>query len=166
MAPDSFAGHASQGDPFLQSETQELEPLEGSITLHQIFRFVAFAGDSLSVGVDVTEILPGTGFTDDDTKLFLFDSSGLLLAENDDALDPFESLSEDFLIHLNGTYFIGVTTFDNNPILDANGIGTVWEDDGESNVEFDLFVSRVSAVPEPSTLTLLGTGVISLLVYT
>ena len=67
------------------------------------------------------------------------------------------------MIPASGAYFVGVTTFDNNPILDANGIGTAWEDDGESNVVFDLFVSRVPAIPEPSAITLFVIGATSLL---
>jgi len=64
------------------------------------------------------------------------------LAANDDP-DPdscFQSLIGDFKIPRDGTYYVGVTTFDNDPILDADDVITGWEDDGQSSVEFDLNV--------------------------
>ncbi len=85
---------------------------------HDIFGFEAFAGDWLTLSIEVTAILPGSENEDDDTQLFLFDEWGALLAENDDAADnSFQSLIDNFFVQQDGMYFVGVTTFDNPPCL-------------------------------------------------
>ncbi|MDM8542056.1 PPC domain-containing protein [Desulfococcaceae bacterium HSG9] len=106
----------------LQSYT-EIEITDGNAVVsgevsngHNIFGFEAFAGDLLTLNIDVTAILPGSENEDDDTQLFLFDEWGALLAENDDAADNnFQSLIDDFFVKQDGVYFVGVTTFDNPP---------------------------------------------------
>ena len=138
-------------------------------TGHQIFSFDALAGDRVSLVINVTRILQGTQFNDDDTVLFLFDNTGRLLAENDDDgrnLTSRESSIVDFSIPGTGSYLAGVTTFANFPApYVIGGVITGWPDNGGGNVEFNLAVTRVSAVPEPSIVfqLCLGLGILGLL---
>lgn len=138
-------------------------------TGHQLFSFDAIAGDRVSLVINVTRILQGTQFTDDDTVLFLFENTGRLLAENDDDgrnLTSRESSIVDFSIPGTGSYLAGVTTFANFPAPGViGGVITGWPDDGGGNVEFNLAVTRVSAVPEPSIVfqLCLGLGILGLL---
>ncbi|MEO0490346.1 MAG: PEP-CTERM sorting domain-containing protein, partial [Cyanobacteria bacterium J06659_2] len=48
-------------------------------TGYEVFSFLAGLGDRVSLEVDVTEVLPGALYTDDDSQLFLFDRNGRLL---------------------------------------------------------------------------------------
>lgn len=157
----------------LQSYT-EVEITDGSAIIsgevsygHDIFGFDALAGDLLTLSIDVTAILPGSESEDDDTQLFLFDEWGALLAENDDAADnSFQSLIDDFFVQQDGMYFVGVTTFDNPPLFDADGIISGWNDIGLSHVRYNLGVSMSDApVPEPATWLLLGVGMTGLAVF-
>lgn len=130
---------------------------------HEIFRFDANAGEFVTLDINVTAMLPAPGlaFPDDDSMLFLFDSNGVLLAQNDD-FQGFQSKIVDFLLPTTGTFYAGVTTFENNPILTTNNVISGWEDDGGSNIEYDLIVSRRSSIPEPGTLAILALGLTGL----
>ncbi|MBD2090610.1 PPC domain-containing protein [Microcoleus sp. FACHB-1515] len=108
----------------------------------QVYSFTASAGDRLSIDVNVTRIMPGTPFMDDDSQLFLFDAAGRLIAQNDDQERSFQSRLANFTIPADGTYFVVVTTFNNDPILNANGIILRWEGDGGSNIEYLLTISK------------------------
>lgn len=110
-------------------------------TGQQIYRFDAVAGSKLDIAVNVTSILPGQAFTDDDSQLFLFDSAGQLLASNDDDGGSFESRLPDFTVPADGTYFVVVTTFNNDPVLSDGAIVTGWGGDGGSNIEYVLTVT-------------------------
>jgi hypothetical protein len=135
-------------------------------TGHQIFSFDAAAGQVLNLAVVVTEVLQGTLSQDDDSILFLFNSSGNLLASNDD-IDPgfvLSSLIQGFTVSATGTYYAGVTTYNNIPIF-SNGVISGWSDDGGSNIKFELQISATpatSVVPEPGTVGLLGLGTLVL----
>lgn len=109
---------------------------------HQVYSFTGTAGDRLSININVTRILPGAPFTDDDSQLFLFDAAGRLIAQNDDQERSFESRIDNFTIPGNGTYFVVVTTFNNDPILNPSGVVIRWEGDGGSNIEYRLTVSK------------------------
>ena len=121
---------------------------------HEIFQFETSGVDAVTISVLVTEIFPGTEFTDDDTELFLFDASGHLLAENDDPPPEdsfFQSLIGDFQLPHDGEFFVAVTTFDNNPLFNVDNEIVGWEDDGGSSVAFDLEIIDTSVfVPEPT----------------
>ncbi len=130
-------------------------------TGHIVFDFNALSGDILDLDIDVTKIFAGTTYTDDDSKLFLFDSSGVLLAENDDDGFSGESFIDDYAIIADGIYYAAVTTYDNDPIF-SGGIISGWEDDGESSFDFNIIITNASPVPEPSTMLLFGIGLISL----
>jgi hypothetical protein len=112
-------------------------------TGRSVFSFDAISGNRLTAALSVTGVLPGTLETNDDTVVWLFDATGKLLVNNDDT-DPYgtdsQSLIDGFQITAPGTYYLAATTFGNQPILGAGGIITGWEDDGGSNVTFDLNV--------------------------
>ncbi|NJL21444.1 MAG: hypothetical protein HC895_12450 [Leptolyngbyaceae cyanobacterium SM1_3_5] len=111
----------------------------------QVYSFVARAGDRLSIDVNVTRIMPGTPFMDDDSQLFLFDAAGRLIAQNDDQERSFQSRIANFTIPADGSYFVVVTTFNNDPILNSSGIVLRWESDGGSNIEYLLTVRKQSS---------------------
>jgi Bacterial pre-peptidase C-terminal domain len=113
----------------------------------QIYSFNATAGSRVVIDVNVTRVLPGNPFTDDDSQLFLFDSAGRLIAENDDDQESYQSRIRNFTIPGDGTYFVVVTTFNNDPVLDGDRIVTGWEGDGGSNIEYELTITRT--VPQP-----------------
>ncbi|NEQ22528.1 MAG: hypothetical protein F6K28_25780 [Microcoleus sp. SIO2G3] len=107
----------------------------------QVYRIEARAGDRLTIDVSVTRVMAGTPFTDDDSQLFLFDSAGRLVAQNDDNDRSFQSRISNFTVPYSGTYFVVVTTFNNDPVLNPSGIVTRWEGDGGSNIEYRLSVT-------------------------
>ncbi len=109
---------------------------------HAVYTFNIWESSVVSIGVDVTQILSGGTYVDDDTQVFLFNATGQLLAFNDD-VDPFESGFESLIEGLAvvpGDYYVAVTTFGNDPLLGLNNVIVGWEDDGGSNVAFDLIV--------------------------
>ena len=110
----------------------------------QVYSFNARAGDRVAVDINVTRVMPGAPFNDDDSQLFLFDSAGQLIAENDDDRDSFQSRIRNFTIPYDGTFFVVVTTFNNDPILNSNRIVTNWEGDGSSNIEYRLTVTNMT----------------------
>jgi hypothetical protein len=130
-------------------------------TGHQIFHFDANAGDLVTLDIDVTAAgLGGATDSEPDSQLFLFDSSGALLAENDD-FQGRESKIVDFLLQTTGTFYAGVTTYNNDPIF-TNGVISGWADDGGSDIEYNLIITRSSSVPEPGTLALVALGLTGL----
>lgn len=132
---------------------------------HDIYEFEAWEEGLLTLGLEVTAILPDNDYVDDDTQLYLFDSLGTLLASNDDALgSSYESLIDDFWVQEGDMFYVGVTTFDNPPLLGADNIITGWNDIGGSHVRYDLNVD-ISTVPEPSAWVLLGVGMTGLALF-
>jgi hypothetical protein len=141
----------------------------GSVsTGHTIFQFNGFAGNAVTLAANVTAIFPGILDTDDDTVLFLFNDLGALLAFDDDSGPGRSSLITGFALPTTGSYFVGMTTDPNDPIFSLAGIITGWEDNGESNLNFNLNVSGITPttppgpipVPEPSSLVLIGSGIL------
>lgn len=112
-------------------------------TGHEAYRFDATAGEEVTLDVNVLQILEGAEYTDDDSQLFLFDSNGALVAENDDQDDmTFESLIENYVIPEDGTYYVVVTTWDNDPVLGDDEIVTSWGENGSSSFEYELVVEK------------------------
>jgi hypothetical protein len=139
-------------------------------TGHQVWDFMAWAGNSITLDIDVTAQLQGTTYRDDDTALYLFDSMGHLLTYNDDdgQLHSLASLISGYTLGYSGTYYAVVSTYGeaNFPSFDSAHILTGWPDVGESNVEYNLKISGVAAppsgVPEPGSVALLLGGLVAL----
>jgi hypothetical protein len=109
---------------------------------HAVFTFDVSTSSVVSIGVDVTEVREGGPLVSNDTQLFLFGPAGHLLAFNDD-VDPFETEFESLIeghALAAGKYYVGVTTFDNDPLLDASNAIVGWLDNGKSNVAFELTI--------------------------
>jgi len=133
---------------------------------HQVFMFHGLAKDLVSLTVEVTQVLPSP-FNDDDSKLFLFDNDGRLLALNDDFQGSRQSRIEGFTLPATGTYFVGVTSFPNDALPGTVGdVITGWEDNGQSAFTFNLHIDRQAiqgaggpqGAPEPTGLLLLSCG--------
>ncbi|ASC72215.1 putative subtilase-type serine protease [Halomicronema hongdechloris C2206] len=113
----------------------------------EVFSFVAQEGDQITLEVEVTQILTGTLYTDDDSQLFLFDDQGRLLAENDD-FRGLESTILRYSLPRTGTYYVAVTTYNNDPVLDENNVVVDWIGSGGSHIEFVLTVEGVTPLEE------------------
>lgn len=153
---------AASGFPPLEATTElTLEDgaafASGSVAKdHRVFTLSGAVGDRLTAGLAVTGIHVGTEYADDDSVLWLFDPEGRLVASNDDT-DPltseFNSLIEGYILTRNGTYYVVVTTYGNEPnFADDNTISN-WEDDGESAIDFDLYLRLSSKRPQQIALT-------------
>lgn len=119
-------------------------------TGESVFTFYGGLGDRVSLDVDVTEVLAGTLYTDDDSQIFLFDSQGTLLADNDD-LSRLQSRITDFVLPQSGLYYAVVTTYNNDPILNSLRQVEGWGGNGGSRIEFTL---SVTGLTPPSELVL------------
>jgi hypothetical protein len=108
-----------------------------------VFVFSGAVGDRVSLDVKVTNVHPGRLYTDDDSQLFLFDSEGTLLVENDD-LSRLQSQIAEFALPQTGAYYIAVTTYNNDPILDSAQRITGWNGNGGSNIEYTLTVTGLT----------------------
>jgi Bacterial pre-peptidase C-terminal domain len=114
---------------------------------HRVFSFVGGKDDQVTVDIEVTQVLPGILYTDDDSQLFLFDSQGRLLANNDD-LNRLQSRISSFVLPASDTYYVVVTTYNNDPILDAEGRVTGWSGNGGSFIDFTLAVTGLTPTAE------------------
>lgn len=108
-----------------------------------IFAFVGAGGDQISLNISVTDVFPGRLYADEDSQLFLFDSEGTLLAENDD-LSRLQSQITDFPLPQTGRYYVAVTTYNNDPILDSNQRITGWNGNGGSSIEYTLTLTGLT----------------------
>lgn len=80
-----------------------------------------------------------------DTQLFLFDENGVLLAENDDASNLQSELTG--LSLDSGTYFLGISSFNNDP---SNPIGdelTFFTGTGNSSGDYTIELNGVAHTP-------------------
>ncbi|NEP19448.1 MAG: hypothetical protein F6J97_21580 [Leptolyngbya sp. SIO4C1] len=110
---------------------------------HQGYSFLAGRGDRVTLDLDVTRIFPGTRLTSDDSQLFMFDRSGRLMAQNDDA-DGRQSLIADLVIPETAVYFAVVTTHQNEPIFDADQRLIGWSDDGGARFDYTLTLTGLT----------------------
>lgn len=133
--------------PMISTDDSGAGEVSGSVsTDHEVFQFEASEGEVVTLDVNVTEVLSGAEYEDNDSQLFLFDQDGKLIAENDDESEnSFESLIGDFVIPSDGTYFVVVTTWDNDPVLDEDGVVVEWGNNGSSSIEYNLVLSKKSA---------------------
>lgn len=123
-------------------------------TGNQVFSFMAQGGNLLTLDIDVTDILSGTAYTNDDTVLYLYDSEGRILAVGEDKDESLASRILNYLITEDGTYYAAVTTAGNEPILQLGSrFNTLlgFENNGLGNVAFDLSVSS-TILPETARL--------------
>jgi hypothetical protein len=127
---------------------------------HAIYGFSAIGGQTLDIQLLVTRTLGGGLFGADDSMLWIFDSTGILLDQDDDSGPGYQSRISNFYVPATGLYFAGVTTYYNGPIFTGETLEG-WSDDGASNIEFNLDITNTS-VPEPSTFALIGLGGIAL----
>lgn len=109
-------------------------------TDQQIYSFNAIAGYRVTIDINVTQVLPGYLFNDDDSQIFLFNSMGQLVAENDDDNRTYQSRLRNFIVPADGTYFVAITTFNNDPIFDSNNVIVGWRGNGGSNIRYDLAI--------------------------
>jgi len=119
-----------------------------------VFSFVAGGGDRISLAVTVTDVHPGRLYTDEDSQLFLFDQNGTLLADNDD-LSRLQSQITDFSLPRTGRYYVAVTTYNNDPILDSTRRITGWNGNGGSAIEYTLTMTGLTPAGQlvlPTTL--------------
>jgi len=106
----------------------------------QIYSFNAMAGYRVTIDINVTQVLPGRPFNDDDSQIFLFNSMGQLVAENDDDNRTYQSRLRNIIVPADGTYFVAITTFNNDPIFDSNTAIMGWRGNGGSNIRYDLTI--------------------------
>lgn len=110
-------------------------------TGYNLFQFDGVQGQTITLDIDVTEILPGTSHQDEDSQLYLLDRQGRILAYNDDeTTNNFESRIHRFVLPENGTYYVAVTTFGNTPIMNDQKQITAWNSSGLSHIRYDLLV--------------------------
>lgn len=112
-----------------------------------VFSFVAAGGDQVSLNVSVTDVFPGRLYIDEDSQIFLFDSAGTLLAENDD-LSGLQSDITEFPLPRTGRYYVAVTTYNNDPILDSSQRITDWNGNGGSAIEYTLTITGLTPAGE------------------
>lgn len=144
-APEVFALAPAQ----LMDMTTGSGVSAGSVGQGQvIYAFFGGLGDRVTLDVNVTRIRPGTRYTDDDTQLFLFDESGRLIAENDDYGDSAQSRLEGVLLPRTGRYYVAVTTYNNDPILNNENRIEGWGFSGGSFVDFTLTIRGVTPTNE------------------
>lgn len=145
-------------DPFDSATPIDLSAGSGSAsgavsTGNEIYSFAAEAGDLLSLDVDVTESLPGVGYADDDSVLYLYNSSGQILAVGEDKIDSYSSRILNFLVPADDTYYAAITTFGNEPIVELGDVNTLlgFEETGLSNIVYDFGISS-QMLPETARL--------------
>ncbi|MBT9316640.1 PPC domain-containing protein [Leptothoe spongobia] len=110
-------------------------------TGYNLFQFEGSQGQTITLDVDVTEILAGTSHTDEDSQLYLLDHQGRILAYNDDETENnFESRISQFILPKSGTYYAAVTTFGNTPVINDQQQITAWNNSGLSHIRYDLLV--------------------------
>lgn len=146
-----------EGSPLSLRNAEAIDTIDGFNVVagqvgqrYQAYSFLAALGDQVTLDLDVTQILPGTLYTNDDSQLFLFSRSGHLLAQNDDA-DGKQSLINNFVIPQTDVYFVVVTSHNNDPVLDSS-LQTVigWDNNGGARFDYTLTLTGLT----PSTALL------------
>lgn len=112
---------------------------------YEVYSFVGGQGDQVTIRVDTTEVYTGSLYTDDDSQLFLFDSQGTLLAENDD-FTGLQSVIGGFVLPATDRYYVAVTTYNNDPILNTERRITDWSGSGGSDIDFTISITGLTPV--------------------
>ncbi|MEO1589939.1 MAG: hypothetical protein AAFU71_01470 [Cyanobacteria bacterium J06632_22] len=123
----------------------------GAITPNrqQSYAFVARVGDRLTLDLDVTRIAVDAGITGEDSHLFLFDETGRLVSENDDA-DGRQSRIDRVVVLDTQVYYAVVTSHNNLPILDSDNQLAGWT--GTGSTQFDYTLTLTGATPSGEIL--------------
>jgi hypothetical protein len=109
----------------------------------EVFAFVGGQGDRVTIDLNVTRVLPGLAYTDDDSQLYLFNDQGYLIAANDDFVGLRSRLAN-VSLPTSGLYYLAVTTYNNTPILGPNRQIEGWTNDGGSAIEYTVTVTGLT----------------------
>lgn len=126
----------------IPSGTTLLETISGTISsdndvdLYQI----TLAGEPFSATTTNAAVF--------DTQLFLFDEDGVLLAGNDDSDSSQSTLSDSSLDA--GTYFLGISSFNNDPNDPVGSELSGFTGDGFSNGDYTIELTGVVSAPSPA----------------
>lgn len=169
--------HGNAGEVALWATTQIDGKMGSGADLWEFF----FAGGDLAITtVDTT---PWTRRNPlDDSQLFLFDSNGIGISANDD-IDDFNWLSSLSLLNLSaGTYYLGISGYDVDPItkinrqnyeifpdtpfegqVSADYLNPLHHWSGEDLADGNRYsITFATSVPEPSIIALMGAGLFGL----
>ena len=111
---------------------------------HMVYGFVARRGDRLDASLAVTRVMTGSLYTSDDSQLFIFNSQGRLIAAADDTGSTQQSRISDFTLSETGLYFAVVTSYNNDPIFNADSRLAGWQDNGGGRFDYTLSLSGVT----------------------
>ena len=148
----------ADNDPF--DDATELDISGGEATAsgtvsssNDVYAIDAKAGELLTIDIDVTEILSGITYTNDDTQLYLYNEAGDVLAFSEDKPSNLSSNILNYLVPENGTYYAAVTTAGNEPILELGQVNKLlgFEETGLANVVYDITASATD-VPDTARL--------------
>lgn len=127
------AGQLLSDAQVIPSGTTTLDTINGQISSNNdvdLFK-ITLAGGAFSATTGENAVF--------DTQLFLFDEDGTLIAENDDSNNLQSTLSESSLDA--GTYFLGISSFNNDP----NNPLTGFDNNGSSNGDYSIEVTGVQS---------------------
>ncbi len=113
-------------------------------TGHQVYGFVARRGDRLSANLEVTRVMTGSLYTSDDSQLFVFDRLGNLIASAADSSSTQQSSVDGLVVPNTDIYFAVVTSYNNDPILNAQGRLTGWQNNGGGRFDYTLTLSGIT----------------------
>jgi hypothetical protein len=111
---------------------------------HEVYGFVAGLGDRLDANLQVTRVMTGSLYTSDDSQLFIFDRQGNLIAKADDSNDNQQSRISNIVLPRTDLYYAVVTSYNNDPILHADGRLAGWQDNGGGRFDYTLTLSGVT----------------------
>ena len=111
---------------------------------HVVYGFVARRGDRLDANLTVTRVMTGSLYTSDDSQLFIFDSQGQLIAAADDTNSSQQSRISDLTLPKTDLYFAVVTSYNNDPMFDADNRLAGWQDNGGGRFDYTLALSGVT----------------------
>ncbi len=145
---EALALPVSLGDPAGLTDAEPIDLTHGLSVVagqvgpgHRVYGFVAGLGDRLNINLEVTQVMTGTLYTTGDSQLFVFDRYGMLIAAADDTHGGQQSHISDLVVPKTDLYFVVVTSYNNDPILDRAGRLTGWPDNGGGRFDYTLSVS-------------------------
>jgi hypothetical protein len=112
-----------------------------------VYSFLGQEGDTITLDITVTDIRQGMLYYDDDSQLFLFDSEGRLIADNDD-FTRLESRIRDVTLPRTGVYYAAVTTYNHSPVLNGDRQIVRWQGLGGSAIDYTLTITGLTPVDQ------------------